>query len=161
MRKYYIYYWADFANTYNLLYAEPGDPIPDDAERITRAEALQRCRENLALQQCGCGDPYRPTEILPCAVVCDPATYPYTDHPFNRGYTLRGCIWERLPPPQPRPALDIPTVDYSLRRDYLAGKITVQEARLEFVRCGWFHGGESIEDTYRRMHLLPDYRFVW
>ena len=37
MRKYYIYYWADFANTYNLLYAEPGDPIPDDAERITRA----------------------------------------------------------------------------------------------------------------------------
>ena len=40
MRKYYIYYWADFANTYNLLYAEPGDPIPDDAERITRAEAV-------------------------------------------------------------------------------------------------------------------------
>ena len=38
MRKYYIYYWADFANTYNLLYAEPGDPIPDDAERITRAD---------------------------------------------------------------------------------------------------------------------------
>ena len=95
MRKYYIYYWADFANAYNLLYAEPGDPIPDDAERITRAEAVQRCRENLALQQCGCGDPYKPTEILPAAVVCDPATYPYTDHPYNRGYTLRGYIWER------------------------------------------------------------------
>mgnify|MGYP004626547889 FL=1 len=160
MRKYYIYYWADFANTYNLLYAEPGDPIPDDAERITRTEAVQRCRENKALEECGCGDPYKPTEILPAAVVCAPDYQVFADHPFNRGYTLRGYIWERLPPPQPRPAFYIPTVDNALRRDYLAGKITVQEARAAFIRCGRFHGGESVEDTYRKMHLLPDYRFV-
>ena len=55
------------------------------------------------------------------------------------------------------PPYHIPTVDISLRRDYLSGKITVQDARLEFIRCGWFFGGESLEETYRRMKLLPDY----
>ena len=86
MRKYYIQYWRNFANTYNLVYTEDGQPAPDNAERITRAEALRRCRDALALTAAGVPDPYRPAEIVPA--YCN-------GHPANNGYTLRGHIWQR------------------------------------------------------------------
>ena len=86
MRKYYIQYWRDFANTYNLIYTEGNEPAPNNAERITRAEALRRCRDALALAAAGVPDPYKPTAIYPASVDDDPA---------NHGYTLRGHIWTR------------------------------------------------------------------
>lgn len=55
-----------------------------------------------------------------------------------------------------RPAFDIPTVDKSLRRDLLAGEITIRQARAELLRCNWFNGSESDADTYRRLGLLPE-----
>ena len=54
---------------------------------------------------------------------------------------------------------DIPTVDKSLRRDFLAGAITIEQARDEFIHCGWFCGNESITTTYRR--LLPEIKRIW
>ena len=42
---------------------------------------------------------------------------------------------------------DIPPVDKSLRRDFLAGAITIEQARDEFIHCGWFCGNESITTT--------------
>lgn len=89
MRKYYIQYWNDFANTYNLIYTEGSEPAPDNAERITRAEALRRCREAAALIAAGCPDPYRPAAIIPASLA------PYHVHPATAGYTLRGHIWQR------------------------------------------------------------------
>lgn len=50
MKKYYIHYYRDFCNTYDLYYAEcpeDFDALPEGAERITRREAEQLCaREN-------------------------------------------------------------------------------------------------------------------
>lgn len=85
MRKYYIQYWRDFGNTYNLIYTEGDEPAPANAERITRAEALRRVRSNAANAAAGVPDPYAPTEIFPAA--CNGA-------PYNNGYTLRGHIWQ-------------------------------------------------------------------
>ena len=56
---------------------------------------------------------------------------------------------------------DIPPVDKSLRRDFLAGAITIEQARDEFIHCGWFCGNESITTTYRRLGLLPEIKRIW
>lgn len=48
MKQYFVHYFRDFGNTYNLYYAEcPEDfaALPEGAERITRREAEQLCRE--------------------------------------------------------------------------------------------------------------------
>ena len=47
-KQYFVHYTRDFGNCYCLLYAEyPEDfaALPDGAERITRREAVQLCRE--------------------------------------------------------------------------------------------------------------------
>lgn len=53
-------------------------------------------------------------------------------------------------------AFDIPTVDKSLRRDFLAGAITIEQAREELIQYGWFLGGESTTDTCQCIGLLPE-----
>lgn len=48
MKQYFVSYYRDFGNTYTLLYAEcPEDfaALPENAERITRREAIQLCRD--------------------------------------------------------------------------------------------------------------------
>jgi hypothetical protein len=48
MKKYYVRYWKDFANTYSLFYTENSEQeklLPENAERITRKEAEQLCRD--------------------------------------------------------------------------------------------------------------------
>ena len=45
MNNYYIHYYGDFGNTYELFYAPAGKPVPADWERITRREAIAKCRE--------------------------------------------------------------------------------------------------------------------
>ena len=48
MKQYFVHYFRDCGNTYNLYYAEcPEDfaALPDGAERISRRLAEQLCRE--------------------------------------------------------------------------------------------------------------------
>ena len=47
MKKYYVDYWRDFANTYNVYYTDEtmdGFEVPDEWERITRKEAERLVR---------------------------------------------------------------------------------------------------------------------
>lgn len=47
-KQYFVHYYRDFGNCYNLYYAEcPEDfaALPEDAERITRRKAEQLCRD--------------------------------------------------------------------------------------------------------------------
>ena len=53
-------------------------------------------------------------------------------------------------------ARNILPLDTSLRRDLLAGEITIRQARAELLRCNWFNGSENDADTYRRLGLLPE-----
>lgn len=59
----------------------------------------------------------------------------------------------RLPPDSR--VFDIPTVDKSLRRDFLAGAITIEQARDELIRCGWLNSA-GIAAAYRTLGLLPE-----
>lgn len=47
MKKYYVHYWNNFANTYNLYWAETSEQIKEAErngyERITRKEAERLC----------------------------------------------------------------------------------------------------------------------
>lgn len=48
MKKYYISYYRDFGNTYNLYWAETSEQIaalPKNARKITRREAKRKCAE--------------------------------------------------------------------------------------------------------------------
>lgn len=47
-------------------------------------------------------------------------------------------------------------IDKSLRRDLLAGEITIRQARAELLRCNLFNGSESDADAYHRLGLLPE-----
>lgn len=43
-RKYYVHYWRDFGNTYELYYTDK-EINRDGFERITRREAIRLCAE--------------------------------------------------------------------------------------------------------------------
>ena len=44
MNYYYIHYYRDFANTYDLYHAPKGVRVPEKWERISRKEALHKAR---------------------------------------------------------------------------------------------------------------------
>lgn len=89
-RKYYVCYWRDFGNTYNLYYTDK-EIDRDDYERITRKEAIRMCVEEKERQRT---DPafsgYASATIMP---------YEYdgteTDIWNDKNYYLDGYIWER------------------------------------------------------------------
>lgn len=93
-RQYFIHYYRDFCNTYNLLYADTEDDlklIPKDAERITRKEAEGYARDEKQRQRhdhnfSGFAD----SAIFP--VNADP------DYDWRNGrkYQLNGLIWEKV-----------------------------------------------------------------
>lgn len=91
MRKYYVHYYQDFANTYNLYYAESGFPVPDTWRQITRKEAEKLARaerrrriEDEAFSGRACAEIF-------------PADYPDDGDIINdRRYALHGYIWERI-----------------------------------------------------------------
>lgn len=90
MRKYYIHYYRDFANTYNLYYADEGMAVPDAWERITRkeAEALAR-KERRARRE-------NPSFSSFATAAIYPADYPDDGDIINdKRYALLGCIWEK------------------------------------------------------------------
>lgn len=45
-KRYYIYYYNNFDNTYNLYWAWENKPVPNEYRRITRREAISHCINN-------------------------------------------------------------------------------------------------------------------
>lgn len=43
-KAYYINYYRDFSNTYNLCWTWEDEPAPEGWQRITRKEAVQKCK---------------------------------------------------------------------------------------------------------------------
>lgn len=83
MKTYYVKYYRDFANTFSLFWAEPGDIIPEGLERITRKQALQ-------LASRYADDSFAASWILP-------VNYPADGDILNDcRFRLVGRIWERV-----------------------------------------------------------------
>ena len=91
MRKYWVQYWRNFGNTYNLFYTENPEEesmLPGNAERITRKKALQLAREESDRRKFdGAFAYYAPETIAPLSV---------EDIANNSHYQLIGRIWERI-----------------------------------------------------------------
>lgn len=91
MRKYWVQYWRNFGNTYNLFYTENPEEesmLPKNAERITRKKALQLAREESDRRKFdGAFAYYAPETIAPLSV---------EDIVNNSHYQLIGRIWERI-----------------------------------------------------------------
>lgn len=91
MRKYWVQYWRDFANTYNLYYTENPEEesmLPGNAERITRKKALQLAREESDRRKFDRAFAYYASAtIAPLSV---------EDIVNNSHYQLIGRIWERI-----------------------------------------------------------------
>lgn len=91
MRKYWVQYWRNFGNTYNLFYTENSEEesmLPENAERITRKKALQLAREESDRRKFdGAFAYYAPETIAPLSV---------EDIVNNSHYQLIGRIWERI-----------------------------------------------------------------
>ncbi len=95
MKKYYIHYYRDFGNTYNLYWTDSEEmecKLPQGAERITRKEAEQFARserERRQFDQSFSG--YAASAIYPsdydgkCGDIRD-----------SRDHELVGYIWEKI-----------------------------------------------------------------
>lgn len=92
MRKYWVYYWRNFGNTYRLWYTENSDEeklLPETAERITRKKALQLAREESDRQKFDEAFAYNAdSEIYPISCAGDIVNDPH--------YQCGGRIWERV-----------------------------------------------------------------
>lgn len=91
MRKYWVQYWRDFANTYNLYYTENPEEesmLPKNAERITRKKALQLAREESDRQKFDEAFAYYASTTIA----------PIGEHDIvnNHHYHLIGRIWEKV-----------------------------------------------------------------
>jgi len=86
--KYFVYYYHDFGNTYNLYYTETSEQesfLPDGSKQITRKEA-----ENLCVQE-----NYRRKHDQSSAYRADNLIYPAGwedngDEPICNGYIVIG-----------------------------------------------------------------------
>ena len=92
MKKYYVHYYRDFSNCYNLYWADSPAmeaDLPEGAERITRKRALElaRCESDRRKYE-PMSSGYADDSILPAG--CDDA-----DLANTRDYILVGRIWER------------------------------------------------------------------
>ena len=92
MKRYFVHYWKDFSNTYEVLWADSPEAeaaLPAGAERITRREAEELCRRERERRKYDAAfSGYATASIYPA------------DGPDNiensRHYELRGYIWERV-----------------------------------------------------------------
>ena len=76
MRKYFINYWADYGNTYNLAYtdtdAQAAEAEASGWERITRKQAESKCAdENRARKTDPAFSGYADNMIYPYGYDCD------------------------------------------------------------------------------------------
>ena len=93
-RKYYVYYYRDFANTYELYWASTPEmeaALPREAEQISKKEAVRLCiaeRERRKYDAAFSG--YASTHICPAD---------YHDQSMiavDSGYKLNGYVWEPI-----------------------------------------------------------------
>lgn len=89
MRKYYVYYYRDFGNTFELYYTRNSEDeklLPEGAYRITRKEAISMARNEAWMRK---ADPafsgYADDTIAPIGV---------SEDELLRHYTCRNRIWE-------------------------------------------------------------------
>ena len=71
MRKYYVNYYKDFANTYHLCYADGETELPEGWKQITRAKAEELARDEARREKedqafSGRADTY----IVPYSLLC-------------------------------------------------------------------------------------------
>lgn len=103
MKTYYIQYYRDFANTYNLCYCEtPEEQAEAESagyERITRKEAIRKCsNERWAREHDQSFSGYGDASIVPWKYASDHRNKPdhpaYPITPDEIGLMLNGYIWE-------------------------------------------------------------------
>ena len=94
-RQYYVHYYKDFGNTYDLIYADAEDDltlIPEGAQRITRKEAETLCSmENYRRKYDQSFSGFADNMIYPVGLDSYGRCDIYNDHRFYRS----GYIWER------------------------------------------------------------------
>lgn len=92
MKQYYINYYNNFANTYNLFWAEGPEMIaklPPNATRITRVEAIRKCQQERERAKYDSGfSGFADSQIFPAGAECQ--CYPNSPH-----YFLDGYIWKK------------------------------------------------------------------
>lgn len=91
MKKYYVCYYLDFGNTYNLYYADDSMDIqiPGNYERITRKEALRLISaENQRRKDDPSFSYFAATSIMPI-------DYKGDDIEHDSRYKLVNHIWEK------------------------------------------------------------------
>lgn len=93
-RQYFVHYYKDFGNTYNLLYADTEEAlkaVPEEAERITRKKAESLVAdENRRRKADGSFSGYADNAIWPA----DATDYELMN--LNGKYLEKvGCIMER------------------------------------------------------------------
>ena len=92
MKKYWIHYYRDFANCYNLFWTDSQEmeaELPEGAEQITKKQAFIKCRqENDRRRYDHSFSGYADSHIFPAGDDC--ACYD-----GSRDYYLSGYIWER------------------------------------------------------------------
>lgn len=86
-RKYYVYYYKNFRNTYDLYYTENEENAKKmedrGMQRITRREAVKLCRE----------EKYR-RENPSFAYFASATIKPWDEHDL-RNYEVRYYVWEK------------------------------------------------------------------
>lgn len=93
MKQYFVHYYRDFGNTYNLFYTENAEEtkaaIESGYERITRKQAIELCRAEIR----------RRKDNPAASGYADSAIYPFSagqDEDFeNYPWTKNGYIVER------------------------------------------------------------------
>lgn len=100
MKKFYINYYRNFGNTFNLCYCnteeEERAAVSAGFERITRKEAERKCAEEKNARKF---DPafsgYGDTEIVPWSYLSQSRKADDLILPEDVGLRLNGYIWEK------------------------------------------------------------------
>ena len=94
MRKYYVEYYKDFSNTYNLFYANNDterDLLPEGVIRISRKMAEKLCAEEKGRRKTDQSfSGFADTAVFPIEGVRKEVDF-YND----KRYEKRGNVWER------------------------------------------------------------------
>lgn len=95
MRRQFFVHYANFSNTYDLMYAdtqEDLDLLPQGAERITRKEAERLCAEENRRRKYDSGfSGFADNTIYPVGMTSEERM----DIMNDRRYFKKGYIWER------------------------------------------------------------------
>jgi len=98
MKKYFIKYYADFANTYHVVYTvdkkQAAQAIAAGYEQITRAHAEALCRAEMKRRKYASGY-YAPVTIVPFNIFDLNDRYLENPRDYNRFHRV-GYILERV-----------------------------------------------------------------